>query len=59
MTASHLVFASGSVIYMLIAIYFEERNLVEFHPEYASYRKRVPMIVPIPSRREAAEPVAV
>jgi protein-S-isoprenylcysteine O-methyltransferase Ste14 len=44
---------------MLIAIYFEERNLVQFHPEYASYRKRVPMIVPIPSRRETSEPVAV
>jgi protein-S-isoprenylcysteine O-methyltransferase Ste14 len=59
MTASHMVFAVGSVIYMLIAIYFEERNLVQFHPEYASYRKRVPMIVPIPSRRETSEPVAV
>ena len=33
--------------YILIAIRFEERDLVAAHPEYASYRARVPMLVPV------------
>ena len=46
MTVAHLVLSLGMTVYILIAIYFEERNLVEFHPEYAEYRRRVPMLVP-------------
>jgi protein-S-isoprenylcysteine O-methyltransferase Ste14 len=46
MTAAHLVLALGMTAYILVAIYFEERNLVQFHPEYAEYRRRVPMLVP-------------
>ena len=41
MTAGHLLFAIGNTVYILIAIYFEERNLVEYHGEgYVEYRKR-------------------
>ena len=36
----------GTTLYILIAIYFEERNLVEEHSEYADYRRRVPMLIP-------------
>jgi protein-S-isoprenylcysteine O-methyltransferase Ste14 len=46
MTAAHLVFAVGTSAYILIAIRYEERDLVELHPEYAEYRRQVPMLVP-------------
>ena len=47
MTLAHLVFAVGMSAYILIAIPFEERNLVMHHGEsYAGYRRRVPMLIP-------------
>jgi protein-S-isoprenylcysteine O-methyltransferase Ste14 len=54
MTVAHLVFALGTTAYILIAIQFEERDLIQFHEEYAEYRRRVPMIIPIgPSKQRA------
>ena len=56
MTLGHVLFASALTAYMLIAIKFEERNLIEFHgPEYERYRRRTPMLVPR-LRRRPAEP---
>lgn len=52
MTATHLLFALASTAYILIAIRFEERDLVAAHAEYAAYRERVPMLVPRLGRRE-------
>lgn len=47
MTVAHLLFATLTTAYMLIAIPFEERNLVEhFGDEYVEYRQRVGMLVP-------------
>ena len=57
MTLTHLVFAIATTAYILIAIQLEERDLLAEHPEYARYRKRVPMLVPFLTRRHR-HPVA-
>jgi protein-S-isoprenylcysteine O-methyltransferase Ste14 len=46
MTVTHLVFAVMTTAYILVAIQLEERDLVDALPEYAQYRRRVPMLVP-------------
>ena len=54
MTVAHLVFALMTTAYILVAIQFEERDLVAAHPEYESYRARVPMLIPSRPRPSAA-----
>lgn len=52
MTITHLVFAVTTTTYILIAIQFEERDLLAEHgAAYAAYRERVPMLVPGTARR--------
>ena len=52
MTAGHLLLAAGMSVYMLIAIRYEERDLVGlFGPDYEAYRGRVGMLAPRLRRR--------
>ena len=46
MTVTHLLFACVTTAYILVAIQLEERDLMNAHPEYAEYRRRVPMLMP-------------
>jgi protein-S-isoprenylcysteine O-methyltransferase Ste14 len=46
MTVTHVLFAAVATAYILVAIQFEERDLMKAHPEYAKYREQVPMLVP-------------
>ena len=60
MTVAHLVFALATTGYILTAIQFEERDLVDaFGDEYRNYRERVPMLIPGAKSREpdATHPV--
>lgn len=54
MTVGHLLFAATMTAYILFAIRLEERDLIHHLGErYATYRKRVPMLVPGWRRRRA------
>jgi protein-S-isoprenylcysteine O-methyltransferase Ste14 len=47
MTVAHLIFALATTAYILIAIQFEERDLVTaFGNVYVDYRARTPMLIP-------------
>ena len=48
MTVGHALFAAAGTAYILFGIQLEERDLVrELGPQYESYRRQVPMLLPV------------
>lgn len=57
MTATHLLFAIMTSSYILMAIRWEEKDLIVVHGEkYARYRESVPMIIPSARGYEGSSP---
>ena len=56
MTAAHLVFSTLTTVYIILAIGFEEKDLVNVHGEaYLRYREEVPMLAPSLKRSRRVE----
>ena len=54
MTLAHLVFSLATTAYILLAIQFEEKDLVREHGDsYEEYRRSVPMLVPFVGKRRS------
>ena len=51
MTVTHLLFAVMTTAYIFVAIQLEEHDLIEAHPQYVEYKRRVPMMIPMPGKR--------
>lgn len=53
MTVGHLLFAAVSTVYILVALQFEERDLINsFGETYINYRKQVTMLIPLKFKKD-------
>jgi protein-S-isoprenylcysteine O-methyltransferase Ste14 len=53
MTGGRLLFAAGTTAYILLALSWEERDLISLYPErYEAYRQQVGMLLPLPKIRK-------
>jgi protein-S-isoprenylcysteine O-methyltransferase Ste14 len=53
MTVGHLLFAAVTTVYILVAIQFEERDILGAHgKKYEEYRSRVSMLLPFPKAKK-------
>ena len=60
MTFAHLMFSIATTAYILLAIQFEERDLVrEFGDSYEEYRRSVPMLIPSVRKRGSKSSPAI
>lgn len=54
MTLAHLLFSVATTAYILLAIQFEERDLIREHgKEYETYKQTVPMLIPFAGKRDS------
>jgi len=57
MTFAHLLFSLATTAYILLAIQFEERDLIREHGDtYQAYRRSVPMLIPFVRRNRDVNP---